>query len=134
MAAPVRAYEYGTPSGKEQAVERCLAIYRDEGSPDMDFSFIAPSPLETRIGRLRARIKSQYDLFLARVARVWLWNVASPVKTWFHFRFRTASTFTCDRQVIAALLRDAFAKEGITDPDFPYPVPIKSVKSASCVG
>jgi len=103
--------EYGTPKGRQAALERCLEIYRESGE-EMDFTEPTEPDLP-RLHALRCHVRLRYERFTAMLSRVWLWNVAFPVKMWFHFRFHREKPLKHDRQMIAAMLRDAFAREGI---------------------
>jgi hypothetical protein len=108
---------YGVTSHKA-AAERCLAIYRENGGEDMDFS-VPMASITPHFGYVR----SVYEKYAARLGSWWLWHVSYPARMWFHFKFHRERPLPGGKRYVEALLRDAFAKEGITDFDLPYPVP-----------
>lgn len=85
----------------------------------MDFSDEKP-PKRPRFGAVR-RLYGRYE---ARIARWWLWNMSYPVRMWLHFRFNREKALPEGRNALRAMLREAFAENGVTDFDLPYPVSV----------
>ena len=87
---------------------------------EMDFSEPTPPPLP-RFHALRTRVRHKYDLLVATAIRIYLWNVCEAYRVYIHDRFHKGASFSSDRTALAALLREAFVKEGVTDAGLPYP-------------
>ena len=80
----------------------------------MDFAESIAEPVppkSTLLGRAKGFLARRH----AALARIWHWNIAFPVKTWWHFRFHREEPLEPDATVIAAMLRDDFARLEITD-------------------